>query len=314
MMQKKPDRPVDLIVITGPTATGKTRLAAELAFELDGEVIGADSRQVYRNMDIGTGKDMADYIVNGQIIPAHIIDRVEPGYEFNVFQFQEEFIKAFQHIKNRNKQAIMCGGTGLYIEAALAGYKLMKVPRNIPLRNSLNEMTHQELVDKLSSLKPLHNTTDTTSRDRLVRAIEIETHQNENRDFQSPLPQFSHTIFAINFPREVIRERITYRLNQRLETGMIEEIQQLLKEGVKPERLIFYGLEYKYLTLYVTGEITYNEMFQKLNTAIHQFAKRQMTWFRRMEKQGFFIQWIDGMLDNQKKIEFIKEKLCLQNY
>jgi len=312
-MQKKTDNPFDLIVITGPTATGKTRLAAELAFELDGEVIGADSRQVYKNMDIGTGKDMADYLVNGKIIPVHIVDRVEPGYEFNVFEFQEQFLSAFDDITKRNKQAIMCGGTGLYIEAALARYRMLKVPQNKALRNKLGELAHQQLVDKLASMKPLHNTTDTTSRDRLVRAIEIETHHQENPDVQNPMPIFNHIIFAINFPREVIRERITYRLRQRLETGMIEEIQQLLNDGIKPEQLIFYGLEYKYLTLYVTGKITYDEMFRKLNTAIHQFAKRQMTWFRRMEKNGFVINWIDGMQDNQTKIDIIKEKLCMQN-
>ncbi len=308
-MQKKYDIPYDLIVITGPTATGKTRLAAELAHHLQAEIIGADSRQVYRNMDIGTGKDMADYLVNGRMIPVHIVDMVEPGYEFNVFEFQEEFFKVFKHIKKRNIQAIMCGGTGMYIEAALAEYKMLKVPYNPSLRKELDEMAHQELVDILASLRPLHNTTDITLRERLIRAIEIETYQKQHADKENPLPPFSNIIFAIDFPRQIIRERITQRLKTRLETGMIDEIQRLLKSGIKPAQLIFYGLEYKYLTLYVTGEITYNEMFEKLNTAIHQFAKRQMTWFRRMEKKGFTINWIDGMLDNTQKIEIIKEKL-----
>jgi tRNA dimethylallyltransferase len=310
MMQKKTDPTYDLIVITGPTATGKTRLAAELAHSLEAEIIGADSRQVYKNMDIGTGKDMADYVVDGQIVPVHIVDMVEAGYEFNVFEFQDEFFKAFNYIKKRQKQAIMCGGTGMYIEAALADYKMLKVPNNPSLRKKLNDMAHQELIDLLESLRPLHNTTDVTMRERLIRAIEIESYQKLHADEKNPVPSFSHIIFALDFPRQVIRERITQRLKLRLASGMIDEIQRLLKSGVKPEQLIFYGLEYKYLTLYVTGEITYTEMFNKLNTAIHQYAKRQMTWFRRMEKKGFTINWIDGTLENDKKIEIIKERLC----
>ncbi|TVQ17301.1 MAG: tRNA (adenosine(37)-N6)-dimethylallyltransferase MiaA [Bacteroidetes bacterium] len=310
MKHIKTEHPFDLIVITGPTATGKTRLAAELAYDLDAEIIGADSRQVYTGMDIGTGKDLADYVVEGKIIPSHLVDRVEPGYEFNVFEFQEEFFKAFQHIRKRGKQAIMCGGTGMYIEAALASYKMLKVPENKALRKKLETLTHQELVEKLETLRPLHNTTDITLRDRLIRAIEIESYQQAHMEEKVAAPDFSHIIFALNFPRDVIRERITQRLRTRLENGMVDEIQKLLKTGLKPEQLTFYGLEYKYITLYVTGEITWDEMFTKLNTAIHQFAKRQMTWFRRMEKNGFQIHWIDGMLDNSKKIEIIKEKVC----
>ncbi len=310
MKHTKTEHPYDLIVITGPTATGKTRLAAELAFELDAEIIGADSRQVYRGMDVGTGKDLADYIVNGKIIPAHLVDMVEPGYEFNVFEFQEEFFKAFQHIRKRGKQAIMCGGTGMYIEAALAGYKMLKVPENPSLRKKLETQTHEELVERLAAMRPLHNTTDVTLRDRLIRAIEIGTYQQAHSDEKQATPDFSKIIFALDFPRQVVRERITQRLKLRLETGMIEEIQKLLKSGLKPEQLTFYGLEYKYITLYVIGEISRNEMFSRLNTAIHQFAKRQMTWFRRMEKNGFEIHWIDGMLDNPQKINIIKEKVC----
>jgi tRNA dimethylallyltransferase len=309
-MLKKTEPTHDLIVITGPTASGKTRLAAELAHSLEAEIIGADSRQVYKNMDIGTGKDMADYVVDGQLVPVHIVDMVEAGYEFNVFEFQEEFFKAFNHLRKRQKQAIMCGGTGLYIEAALADYKMVKVPNNPPLRKKLEDMAHQELVDMLASMRPLHNTTDVTLRERLIRAIEIESYQKLNGDKKQSVPAFSHIIFAIDFPREIIRERITQRLKSRIESGMIDEVQRLLKSGIKPEQLIYYGLEYKYLTLYVTGEITYTEMFNKLNTAIHQFAKRQMTWFRRMEKNGFIINWIDGTLDNSKKIEIINQKLC----
>ncbi len=310
MKHTKTDRLYDLIAITGPTATGKTRLAAELAYELDAEIIGADSRQVYRGMDIGTGKDLADYIVNGKIIPAHLVDLVEPGYEFNVFEFQEEFFKAFQHIRNREKQAIMCGGTGMYIEAALASYKMLKVPENAALRKNLETLTHEELVEKLAALRPLHNTTDITLRDRLIRAIEIETHQQAHSHERVASPDFRHIIFALSFPRNMIRERITHRLRHRLENGMVEEIQKLLKTGLKPHQLTFYGLEYKYITLYVTGEISRDEMFNKLNTAIHQFAKRQMTWFRRMEKNGFTIHWIDGLLENPEKIKIIKEKVC----
>lgn len=307
---KRKEHPYDLIVITGPTATGKTRLASELAFELDAEIIGADSRQVYRGMDIGTGKDLADYIVDGKIIPSHLVDMVEPGYEFNVFEFQEEFFKAFQHIRKRGLQAIMCGGTGMYIEAALARYKMMKVPENRSLRKALQSQTHHELVDTLAAMRPLHNTTDVTLRNRLIRAIEIETYQQAHSDEKQVTPDFSHIIFALDYPRQVVRDRITQRLKLRLESGMVEEIQKLLKSGLKPEQLTFYGLEYKYITLYVTGEISRDEMFSKLNTAIHQFAKRQMTWFRRMEKNGFEIHWIDGMLDNPQKINIIKEKVC----
>jgi tRNA dimethylallyltransferase len=292
----------DLIVITGPTATGKTRLAAELADMVSGEVISADSRQVYQGMDIGTGKDLADYVVSGRVVPVHLVDMAEPGYEFNVFEFQNHFITAFEHIRKRDKQAIMCGGTGLYLEAALAKYRLLKVPEDPQLRRELEKLTQDELTEKLTQFRTLHNTTDTTDRNRLIRAIEIETynahHPNERKNF----PEFSHIIFALDFPRKEIRQRITDRLKHRLENGMIQEIQDLLKKGLKPEQLMFYGLEYKYITQYVTGEISYDEMFQKLNTAIHQFAKRQMTWFRRMERQGFKIHWIDGSLSNTEKL------------
>jgi tRNA dimethylallyltransferase len=304
MMQKNKN-PYDLIVVTGPTATGKTRLTALLADKMDAEVISADSRQVYKEMDIGTGKDLADYIVNGKMIPVHLVDLVDPGYEFNVFEFQENFIKAFEHIRKREKQAIMCGGTGLYLEAALGKYRLLRVPTNNKLRKQLNEFTQEELVERLSSLKTLHNTTDITDRKRLIRAIEIEEFNQEHQDERNDFPEFSYVIFGVSFPRKVIRERITTRLKHRLENGMLKEVEQLLKSGIKPEQLTFYGLEYRYLTQYVTGEITYNEMFNQLNTAIHQFAKRQMTWFRRMEKNGFRIHWIDGEWEDERKIDFI---------
>lgn len=299
----------DLIVITGPTATGKTRLAAELADMMDGEVISADSRQVYKGMDIGTGKDLADYVVSGRVVPAHLIDMLEPGYEFNVFEFQNHFIQAFEHIRKRGKQAFMCGGTGLYIEAALAKYRLLKVPVNQKLRKELELLSQDELVSRLENLRPLHNTTDTTERKRLIRAIEIETYNDKFPEERKDYPEFSYIIFALDFPRKEIRERITERLKNRLENGMIQEIQELIKKGLKPDQLMFYGLEYKYITQYVTGEINYDEMFGKLNTAIHQFAKRQMTWFRRMERRGFKIHWIDGSLDNSEKLLHIIKTL-----
>ncbi len=309
MKQQNKTNGYDLIVITGPTATGKTRLAAELADMMGGEVIGADSRQVYKGMDIGTGKDLADYLVNGRIVPVHLVDMAEPGYEFNVFEFQDHFFKAFEYIRKLGKQAVMCGGTGLYIEAALAKYRLLKVPENTKLRKELELLSQDELVSKLEKLRPLHNTTDTTERKRLIRAIEIETYNDKHQAERKDFPEFSYIIFAIDFPREEIRSRITERLKTRLETGMITEVQELLKSGLKPEQLIFYGLEYKYITKYITGEISYNEMFSKLNTAIHQFAKRQMTWFRRMERNGFKIHWIDGSLDYKEKLLQINQTL-----
>lgn len=301
MNMQKPATPYDLIVITGPTATGKTRLAAGLADQLNGEIISADSRQVYKGMDIGTGKDLADYVVEGRIVPVHLVDMFEPGYEFNVFEFQNHFLQAFEHIRKRNRQAIMCGGTGLYIEAALARYRMLKVPVNKALRDSLNLLDHDTLVKRLQKFRPLHNTTDVTDRTRLIRAIEIETYHAAHKEMHPPLPGFSHIIFAIDFPRAQLRQRITQRLHSRLENGMVSEIELLLKKGLKPEQLTFYGLEYKYLTLYVTGEINYEEMVSRLNTAIHQFAKRQMTWFRRMERKGFKIHWLDGQLPHDKK-------------
>lgn len=291
-----------LIVITGPTATGKTRTAAHLARALDGEIISADSRQVYRGMDIGSGKDLDDFVVDGYLVPYHLVDIVEPGYEYNVFEFLQDFEKAFQHIVKRKKQPVLCGGTGLYIDALLRGYNMVKVPEDPSLRARLSRMTMQELTEMLNRLRPLHNTTDLTSRDRLVRAIEIEDYQKQNPESQIMLPSFRHILFGIHFEREIIRQRITQRLEERLRNGMIEEIERLLHKGLKPSQLTFYGLEYRYLTLYATGEISYQEMFNKLNTAIHQFAKRQMTWFRRMERLGFKIHWIDGQLDMDARL------------
>lgn len=296
-----------LIVITGPTATGKTSTAAHLARAINGEVISADSRQVYRGMDIGTGKDLDDFLVDGYLVPYHLVDIVDPGYEYNVFEFLQDFTRAFEHVVRRHRQPILCGGTGLYIEAALRGYQMQKVPQNPALRQRLDRLTMAELINMLGELRPLHNTTDISQRSRLIRAIEIETHQQQNPASTPPLPPFHYMIFGIHLEREEIRRRITQRLSTRLSSGMVEEIHRLLQKGLKPEQLTFYGLEYRYLTQYATGEISYQEMFTKLNTAIHQFAKRQMTWFRRMERQGFSIHWIDGQLPMEERIEKMRE-------
>ncbi len=283
-----------LITVLGPTAVGKTTFAAHLALALDAEIISADSRQVYKGMDIGTGKDLGDYKVNDQLIPYHLIDIAAPGTEYNVFQFQRDFKSAWDAIISKGKIPVMCGGTGLYLESVLLGYNLVEVEKNEILRQQLNELSNDELVNRISSYRPLHNTTDTLDRERLIRAIEIESFKNQNKN-KPVSTDFSHTpVFGIRFDRKTVRERITSRLTQRLEEGMPEEVQHLLDGGLSKEQLMFYGLEYKYLTLYLLGELSYNEMFSLLNTAIHQFAKRQMTWFRRMEKKGIKIYWLNG--------------------
>jgi tRNA dimethylallyltransferase len=304
MAKENQDTPM-MITILGPTATGKTRLAANVAYRLDGEIISADSRQVYRGMNIGTGKDYGDYIVDGHKMPFHLVDIADPGYEYSVFEFREDFIKIYRDINNRGKQAILCGGTGMYLEAVLLGYKFVKVPVNSVLRANLATKSIEELNGILSEYRDLHNITDTKNRERSIRAIEIEEYNRYHPSQQSDFPQIKSLIFGIQFDRQVIRNRITERLKERLEKGMIEEVKTLLDMGLMPEQLTFYGLEYRYLTDFVTGKITYNEMFTRLNTAIHQFAKRQMTWFRRMEKKGLVIHWIDGNLQNDDKILFI---------
>lgn len=298
-----------MITILGPTATGKTSLAAHLANLINGEIISADSRQVYRGMDIGTGKDIDDYHVNDKIIPYHLIDIVDPGYEYNVFEFQKDFLKAYTSIDKKGSIPILCGGTGLYIESVLKGYKLIDVPKNDLLREALELKEEAELIEILATYKNLHNTTDTSERERLVRAIEIQKYYDENPNIDTSFPKIETKIFGIQFDRRVVKMRITERLEERLQNGMIEEVQGLLNAGVKPEQLTFYGLEYKWVTDYLEEKIAYNEMFRRLNTAIHQFSKRQMTWFRRMEKQGFEITWIDGNLSLDDKIAFILKNL-----
>ena len=298
---------MNLITILGPTATGKTKLASHVAFHFSGEIISADSRQVFKRMNIGTGKDIEDYIVNGIKIPYHLIDIAEPGEEFSVFDFQKNFINAFQNIILKNKIPVLCGGTGLYIESVLKKYNLIEVPENINLRNKLLEKSEEELTDILSSLKSLHNTTDTINKERLIRAIEIEYFLKENPNKKLNFPDFNSYVFGINYEREKVVQRITFRLKERLQTGMIEEVKSLLDEGVPTNRLKSYGLEYKFITQYLLNEISYNEMFTLLDIAIHQFSKRQMTWFRRMEKTGIKINWIDGNLSLEEKVQKIIE-------
>lgn len=292
----------DLITILGPTASGKTPLAAALASRLDSEIISADSRQVYRGMDLGTGKDLADYTVAGKTIPYHLIDIVDPGYKYNVFEYQRDFLQSYQSVRERGKLPILCGGTGLYLEAVLKGYRLIPVPENPELRNRLSDKSLDELTRILSSYKKLHNSTDVDTVKRAIRAIEIEeyylTQDVEERSF----PTINSLIIGVDIDRELRREKITRRLKQRLDEGMVDEVRRLIAGGVSPDDLIYYGLEYKYLTLYVIGELTFEEMFRQLEIAIHQFAKRQMTWFRGMERRGFTIHWVDASLPMEQKV------------
>lgn len=299
----------DLIAILGPTASGKTPFAATLATELHTEIISADSRQVYRNMDLGTGKDLADYTINGKQIPYHLIDIADPGYKYNVFEYQRDFLKAYEAIKQKGCLPIMCGGTGMYLESVLKGYRLLPVPENEELRNRLADKSLKELTEILKSYKSLHNTTDVDTAKRAIRAIEIEEFYAHTPVNERSFPQLNSLIIGVDIDRELRREKITRRLRQRLEEGMIDEVRQLMEQGIRPDALIYYGLEYKYLTLYVIGNLSYDEMFHQLETAIHQFAKRQMTWFRGMERRGFTIHWIDARCPMEEKIAFVKAKL-----
>ena len=301
-----------MITILGPTASGKTSVAARLAAEVGGEIISADSRQVYRRMDIGTGKDLADYLVDDQPIPFHLIDIREPGTKYNLFEYQQDFYDVYQDIRHRGVVPILCGGTGLYIEAVLKGYKLSPVPQNQELRDSLEGKSLSELTEMLKELKEkngsnMHNTTDVDSCQRAIRAIEIETYNLEHPTPRRELPPVESLIIGIDIDREARREKITRRLKARLEEGMVDEVKALLDEGIPADDLIYYGLEYKFLTEYLTGVTSYDEMTKRLEIAIHQFAKRQMTWFRGMERRGFKIHWIDAMLPMEEKIERIKQ-------
>lgn len=283
---------MDLITILGPTASGKTSVAVKLATQIDAEIISADSRQVYRRMDLGTGKDIDEYTINGKNIPYHLIDIVEPGTKYNVYEYQKDFLKAYNDIRKRGKKVIVCGGTGLYLESILRSYRLSPVPQNEELRNRLKNKTLEELTYILKQYKSLHNTTDVDSAQRAIRAIEIADYYQHTPIDDRPFPTLTSFNIGIDVDRETRRERITARLKQRLDNGMVDEVRALLNEGISPENLIYYGLEYKYLTLYVIGKLTYDEMFKQLEIAIHQFAKRQMTWFRGMEKRGVPIHWM----------------------
>ena len=283
-----------LLTITGPTACGKTSLAAELAFQLGGEIISADSRQVFRGMDIGSGKDLADYHIHNTDIPYHLIDIHDAGYEYNVYQFQNDFIRAFGDIVSRGRQPILCGGTGMYIEAVVKGYQLADAPIDPEFRQRMEAYTDEELTARLASYIKLHNHTDTESRDRLLRALEIQEYHLQHPDAYPHMPDMEHIIIGVRYPREQVIERIGIRLRERLQNGMIDEVQSLLDQGVPEERLLRYGLEYRHVTRYLRGECTYDEMYEHLYTDIRRFSKRQMTWFRRMERQGITIHWIDG--------------------
>lgn len=295
----------DLVTILGPTASGKTPLAVALAYRLGAEVISGDSRQVYRRMDLGTGKDLADYVVDGKRIPYHLIDIVEPGYKYNVFEFQRDFLQAYDDIRQRGVLPILCGGTGMYIESVLKGYKLLPVPENPELRASLADKSLDELTTILAGYKKLHNSTDVDTVKRAIRAIEIEEYYRQQPVSAREFPAVNSLVIGVDIDRDLRRTKITRRLKQRLDEGMVDEVRALLDAGIPAEDLIYYGLEYKYLTLYAVGQLTYDEMFHQLEIAIHQFAKRQMTWFRGMERRGFNIHWIDASLPMEQKVEEI---------
>lgn len=302
----------NLIVILGPTACGKTTFATQLAHKLDGEIISADSRQVYRQMDLGTGKDLREYQVNGHAIPHHLIDIAEPGYKYNVFEYQSDFFKAFEQVQQNNRWPIMCGGTGLYIEAVLKRYKLINVPVNEALRGQLKGKTLEELTAILSGYKKLHNDTDTDTIPRAIRAIEIEHYYLDHQEIELNLPEIRPLVMGINIDREARRRKITQRLKERLDQGMVEEVRALLNRGLSPDDLIYYGLEYKFTTLYLTGQLTFEEMADQLNVAIHQFAKRQMTWFRGMERKGTTIHWMDAFEPIEERIARVEKLLNSQ--
>ena len=298
------DSDYGMITILGPTACGKTAFAARLADTLGTEIISADSRQIYRDMNIGTGKDLDDYVVDGRHVPYHLIDIAPAGYKYNLFEYQRDFLKAYDDITDRGKLPILCGGTGLYIESVLKGYRMAPVPENRELRASLADKSLQELTDILTKYKTLHNTTDVDTCKRAIRAIEIQVYYKEHLINEREFPKIDSLIIGIDIDRDERRAKITTRLKKRLEEEqMIDEVKHLLDYGIKPDDLVYYGLEYKYVTLYLTGKLTYGEMFEQLETAIHQFAKRQMTWFRGMERRGFNIHWINADIPTEEKIK-----------
>lgn len=299
----------DLITIIGPTASGKTAFACHLAHTLHTEIISGDSRQVYRSMDIGTGKDLSDYVINGENIPYHLIDIREAGDKYNIFEYQHDFHNVYTNIKNRDKLPILCGGSGLYVESVLRGYSLVNVPENKELRSKYADYSLQALTQILESYKTLHNKTDVDTAQRAIRAIEIEEYKKAHPLEQNEFPPLNSLVIGVDIDRELRRKKISERLKARLEDGMIEEIKDILSQGIKPDDLIYYGLEYKYVTLYVLGQLSYEDMYSQLEIAIHQFAKRQMTWFRGMEKRGIDIHWINAELPMKEKID--KTKLLI---
>ena len=305
-MQKRNEK-YDLVSVVGPTACGKTSLAVELALAIPGaEIRSADSRQVYRGMDIGTGKDIAEYTRDGVTVPSHLLDIVDAGEKYNLFEFQRDFLASYEAIRNRGAYPIMCGGSGLYVESVLKGYRLLPVPENPSLRAALEEKSLEELTALLATYKQLHNNTDTDNKKRAIRAIEIEEYYRTCPVEERYFPQINALTVGVMVDREVRRERISRRLRERLNNGMVEEVKVLLDSGLEPEQLIYYGLEYKYLTLYLTGAMGYEDMVNGLEIAIHQFAKRQMTWFRGMEKRGVEIHWLDGSKPADVLVEQIK--------
>jgi tRNA dimethylallyltransferase len=299
----------DLLVVTGPTASGKTALAAAVAQRLGGEIISADSRQVYRGMNLGTGKDYNDYEVNGVHIPFHLIDIVDPGYKYNVFEYQRDFNKVYCDLKKRNIFPVVCGGSGMYADSIITGYEMFEVPPDSGLRIELEKKSMEELREILLTFKNLHNNTDLDTKKRVIRAIEIEHSSRNKKNHRSEFPKIRALLTGIMFDRDNRRKRISERLNRRLDSGMIEEVKHLIDIGINKETLIYYGLEYKFITFYLTGKISYKEMVRDLEIAIHQFAKRQMTWFRGMERKGIKIHWIDGELPIEEKVKIVLDKL-----
>ena len=296
----------DMITVLGPTACGKTSFATRLAYEIGGEIISADSRQVYRGMDIGTGKDLSDYTVEGVEIPYHLIDIEDAGEKYNLYRYQNDFLDAYNKVKAKGHVPILCGGTGLYIESVLRSYRLSHVPQNPELRASLEGKSLEELTSILASYKRLHNTTDVDTAQRAIRAIEIEDFYKRQPMDERDFPKMKSLVIGLDIERDLRREKISTRLRQRLDEGMVDEIRGILDKGVSAESLIYYGLEYKYVTQYVIGELSYEEMVSQLEIAIHQFAKRQMTWFRGMEKRGTRINWISTSIPVEERLAIVR--------
>lgn len=299
----------DMLAVVGPTACGKTSLAVELALALHGEVLSADSRQVYRGMDIGTGKDLNEYMRDGVAVPVHMVDIVDAGEKYNLFEFQRDFLHAYEKIRSKGSLPIMCGGSGMYVESVLRGYRLIPVPENTALRNELANKTLDELTAILATYKKLHNNTDTDTVKRAIRAIEIEEYYKKIPVGEREFPKIRTLTVGLDVSREVRRERISRRLHARMEQGLVEEVERLLASGFTAEQLIYYGLEYKFVTLYIKGELTRKQMIDELEIAIHQFAKRQMTWFRGMERRGIDVKWVDTTLPMSSQVEIIKQWL-----